>query len=70
VDEFLETDYSSVIDFRIATAEKLPAMIVEIVRHVKYRFRAFEDLPKSDDRAIPWLDERPVIHVRFSFWCD
>jgi hypothetical protein len=32
VDDFLETNDSRVIDLGIATAEKLPTMIVEILR--------------------------------------
>ena len=70
VDDFLETHYSSVIDLRVATAEKLPAVIVEIVRDVENRFRTFQDLPEGYDRAIPRLIERPVVLVRFFFRTD
>jgi hypothetical protein len=63
VNDLLETDKGSVFDSRVARAEKLPSVIVKIVRDMHDRFRASHNLPNCQDRAIRRLVKFPFIHV-------
>jgi hypothetical protein len=63
VNDLLEADHGSVFDSRVAPAEKLPSVIVKIVRDMHDWFRASNNWPNCQDRAIPRLVEWPVIHV-------
>jgi hypothetical protein len=63
-DHLLEGNNPSIFDARRIYAEKLPPVIVGIVRNVEHGLLTFEDLANRNYSAVALLIEWPIVRLR------